>query len=478
MLLIESFSIDSSATILDALKQVDANGYGIVFVTEKDLLIGSLTDGDIRRAIISGASKSDLIRNFCNTNPVTAFTSTSPQGVMELFSHGVKLIPIIDETGRIFDIATPSRPSNLVVMEPTLGGREIEYVLDCLNTNWISSQGSYVSNFESRLSDVIQAEHTLAVSNGTVALHLALLSLGIGAGDEVITTNLTFGATVNAIIQAGATPVLVDIDEETWNIDPNLIEAVITKKTKAIVPVHIYGNPCEMDKIMDIASTFGLLVLEDCAEALGASYNGRKVGGIGDAAIVSFFANKVVTTGEGGSLHVRSQEVFERAKVLRDHGMRPGKRYWHDAVGYNYRMTNIQAAIGCAQLEQLEMFEKKRTHIFSAYDERFSEHNFLGTQRVNPGSKSANWLYTLILKGDFSQKRDELMHHLKANGVDTRPIFYPMNEMPAFRPFISRKTYPVSKQISYSGLSLPTSINLSAAECDYIADVILKYIGK
>lgn len=475
---LKDFCVNSTITILDALKTLDINGQGILFILENHVLFGSLTDGDVRRALINGATKQDCVKQFCNEKITYRHFRTPAKEVMELFDEDIKVIPLVDDYKRVVDIATQVRPHNVILMEPRLNGKEYEYVADCLNTNWISSQGSYVSRFEKQITGVVDVDHCLAVSNGTVALHLALETLGIGNGHEVITTNLTFGATVNSIIHAGATPVLVDVDKDTWNIDVALIEAAITPNTKAIIPVHLYGNPCDMMEIMALAKKYNLYVIEDCAESLGAAIDQRPVGSFGDISTVSFFANKVVTTGEGGSLQTNNEKVYLKAKQLRDHGMRPDRRYWHDIVGYNYRLTNIQAAIGCAQLEQLNEFAERRVKLFDIYKDLFSDCEYVKEQYVRPGHVSANWLFTICLQENFANKRDELMEYLKLKGIETRPIFYPMSDMPAFEKLIESQEYPVSNSISYSGISLPSSLNMSVDECRYVVQNILRFFGQ
>lgn len=472
---LKEFCVESNESILSAFKKVDVNGLGILFVVEGGIFYGSLTDGDLRRALIAGAVKEDCIKDFCNEHATYRHFSTPENEIRSLFNNDIRVIPLLDDNKKIVDIATVTRPHHVVLMEPRLGGNELNYVTDCLKTNWISSQGSYVTRFEKNLAEIFDMNHCLAVSNGTVALHLALESLNIGNGDEVITTNLTFGATVNSIIHSGAKPVLVDVDKDTWNIDPTLIEAAITSKTKAIMPVHLYGNPCDMIAIMAIADKYNLFVIEDCAESLGAMLGTRPAGSFGDLSAVSFFANKVVTTGEGGALQITNDKVYAKAKQLRDHGMKPDQRYWHEMVGYNYRLTNIQAAVGCAQLEQLDDFKEKRIEMFQVYHNFFEGCEHIQEQYICPGNISANWLYTICLKGNFKDKRDQLMSYLKLKGIDTRPIFYPMNEMPAFENYVEPGEFPISRSISYSGISLPSSLNMTIEESKAVGDNVLRF---
>jgi perosamine synthetase len=260
-----------------------------------------------------------------------------------------------NKLNQLVDYSTIYKLRSISIASPLLNGNELNYVTDCLKTNWISSQGKYVKEFERQFELYHENFNAVAVSNGTVALHLALEAIGIGENDEVLVPNLTFAASVNAIIYAKAIPVLVDISKETLNIDLNKIENLITKNTKAIMVVHLYGSPCDMNSIIEISKKYNLKIIEDCAEALGSYYYNRPVGVFGDVSTFSFYGNKTITTGEGGMVLFKDNEIAEKARVLRDHGMSKSKRYWHDFVGYNYRLTNIQAAIGVAQFERLNV---------------------------------------------------------------------------------------------------------------------------
>lgn len=475
MIKLDDICIKSEDTLMCALKKISSNGLGIVFVIQDGNLFGSMTDGDIRRALINGASNNLSVGPLCNQNVIYEHISAPDINVRNITNNSIRVVPLVDDNKKIVDFATLTRPHNVVVMEPSLTGNELEYVTDCLKTNWISSQGSYVNLFENRLAKFFGSKHCLAVSNGTVALHLGLKALGIGVGDEVITSNLTFGASVNSIIHSGARPVLVDVDRDTWNISPKLIEKAITSDTKAIMPVHLYGNPCEMIEIMRIAKKYDLKVIEDCAEAFGATIGGKRVGTFGDVSTVSFFANKIITTGEGGSVQINDDNIYLTAKKLRDHGMSPNRRYFHEIVGYNYRLTNVQSAIGCAQLEQLNEFTNKRTKVFQRYHDLFAECEYIQEQYVAPENVSANWLYTICLKGGFEEERDNLISHLKSQGIDTRAIFYPMNEMPAFLDYLNNSEFPISRAISYSGISLPSSINITDDEIKHVVDTVLNF---
>ena len=472
MVKVKDLCIESNQDILTCMELLDKNAQGIVFVVNEGRLLGSLSDGDIRRAIISGANNNDNIVKYCNKEVIAMQVGVPEERIQRALSKNIKIIPLLNDKGIVVDYASTFRLHNFSVMEPLLGGNELEYVTDCIKTNWISSQGRYVLKFEQMLQQQCNVDYCLAASNGTVALHLALVSLNIGAGDEVIVPNLTFGASVHSIIHSGATPILVDVNIDTWNISPQSILAAITHKTKAIMPVHIYGNPCDMVEIMKIAEEHDLLVVEDCAEALGAKISGQPVGSFGDAAAFSFFANKIITCGEGGAVTFKDKLTYEKARILRDHGMSKDKRYWHEEVGYNYRLTNIQAAIGCAQLEQLASFTERRKKIFDIYDDILIPTGLFERPLVNKDNNESYWLYTFLIKKVVDI--DLLMDKLSKSGIDSRPVFYPMNHMPAFSNLVIEGALSNSISISYRGLSLPSSVLLEIDEIKYICNKLLK----
>lgn len=358
-------------------------------------------------------------------------------------------------------------------MKPNLSGNELKYVSDCVETEWISSQGYYVSKFEEMVGEYIGSPYTLAVSNGTVAIHLALVSLGIGIGDEVIVPDMTFAASINAILHAGATPVLVDVDKNTFNISTSEIEKAITKKTKAIMPVHLYGNSCDMDKIKKIASLNNLLVIEDAAEAFGSEYKGKKVGALSDASTFSFYGNKTITTGEGGIIVFKNKNVFEYAGTLRDHGMRKDRRYWHDHIGYNYRMTNLQAAIGVAQMERIDNIVERKIEIAKYYLKKFENSDEIIVPKTDyENSLNTFWLFTFLL--DKKINREEFRNYMSDKKIETRPTFVSANEMP---PYVHLKRGQIvnSKLISRQGVSIPSYIDLLDSELEYIADQVVSY---
>ncbi len=351
------------------------------------------------------------------------------------------------------------------VAEPTFKGNEEKYLAECIESGWLSYRGPFVKRFEEAMARYIGVGYAVACSSGTSALHLASLALGIGPGDEVIVPTLTFIATANAVRYCGATPVLVDSDPRYWCIDPKLIEKRLTPKTKAIIPVHLYGHPCNMGAITGIAEDFGLKIIEDCAESLGAKLRGKMCGNLGDISCFSFFANKVVTCGEGGMCLTNSGELAEKMRVLGDHGTTQGKPYWQDTIGFNYRMTNLQAAVGLAQLEKVDYLLKDRQRVRYTYErELLGPHVVLMPKEV--WAEPISWQYTILLE---PRTKERVTKYLKEKGIETRPLFYPLHTMP---PYESDEVFPVAENLCKMGLSLPSSPNLTDGQIKYICDCL------
>lgn len=319
---INEFIITADRAVKDALKIIDSNAQGTCFVVDQaGKLIGVVTDGDIRRALIDGKSVESKVMDVMQTKYTSLPVTTPIDQIQATITDRIRHIPLVDENNVPVDYASFTRAHRIPVMTPLLNGNELKYVTECITTGWISSQRCLREKFEQVFAEYSAMQYGVAVSNGTVAIHLALVALGIGEGDEVIVPDLTFAASINGVIYTGATPVIADVDAETWTLSPEAVKKLITPKTKAIMPVHIYGHPCHMEELMAIAKEHNLLVIEDCAEALGALYKGQHVGSFGDAATFSFFGNKTITTGEGGMVLFKDENVCNKAMVLRDHGM-------------------------------------------------------------------------------------------------------------------------------------------------------------
>lgn len=365
-----------------------------------------------------------------------------------------------------------SAPDLITMAEPSLEGNEIKYVTDCIKTNWISSKGKYVEKFEKDFSRYCGMKYGVAVSNGTTALHLALVALSIKEGDEVIIPDLTFAATANAVLYCGAKPVLVDVDEKTWCLNANKLEKLITKKTRAIIPVHLYGVPCNMDALRMIAKKNNLFIIEDCAEAHGVEFKGKKVGSFGDISCFSFYGNKIITTGEGGMCLTNNPLLAEKMRVLRDHGMNKEKRYWHDEVGYNYRLTNIQAAIGVAQLERVDEIIKKRIKINQMYTRLLSQNKKVILPFGSDNESAFYWMYSMVLKREAKISRDDLIKLLSEQGIESRPFFFPLHRMPPYFVKDGDDTYPTASKLSDQGISLPSYTNLDETKIKRICETI------
>jgi perosamine synthetase len=347
------------------------------------------------------------------------------------------------------------------VFAPWLSENVRRYVLDCVDTGWISSLGEYVPRFEREFARFCEAEHAVATSNGTTALHLALATLGIGPGDEVLVPDLTFVATANVVRYTGATPVLVDAHPTTWGMDPADAARKATARTRAVIPVHVYGHPVDLDPLRELGARHDIAVVEDAAEAHGARYKGRRVGALGRIGAFSFYGNKIITTGEGGMVVTNDGALAERARFLRDHAMDPKRRYYHPEVGFNYRMTNIQAAIGCAQLEQAEAILERRKAIAAAYEAGLAGVPGLGRPPAESWAESVYWMYSVLIEPAFGLDRDAVQQGLREQGVDSRPFFVPLHELPPYRTALH---FPVTTRLARSGINLPSGTGLTMDE--------------
>ena len=360
---------------------------------------------------------------------------------------------------------------HIPIYQPLLAGNESRYVNECLDSGWISSRGDFVERFESGFCKYIGGNHASSVSNGTVALHVALEALNIGSGDEVIVPTLTYIASVNTIIQTGAKPVYVDSLRSTWQLDPEDVARKITPKTKAVMAVHLYGQSCDMDALVDLCEANNLFLVEDCAEAFGTYYKGRHVGTFGDAATFSFFGNKTITTGEGGMVVCRDQEVHDRVCHLKSQGVSKTREYWHDELAYNYRMTNICAAIGLAQLEQADNTLAKKRQIAAWYRERLQDLPLI-VHGEQEDTRHSYWMCSILL--DDMKQREPLRNYLKERGVDTRPLFPPVHTMPHSQ---DDGQFVNAEYLGSRGINLPSYPGLESDDLEYIVGVIKAYFN-
>lgn len=461
-----------SGNLFDALCAINKNGKGIAFVVNAEYqLEGIITDGDVRNLLLNGKSLQDKLEDNINRSYVSAGESDSYSDVLNNFNAVIKIIPVLDHNKKVVNYYEFNKSIHIPIAQPHLTGNELNYLLDAFISTWISSNGKYITDFENLFSNYCGANYGVAVSNGTVALELALETLEIGCGDEVIVPDLTFAATINAVLHVGATPVIVDIDPESWCMDPEEVKKAISMKTKAIIPVHLYGQPCDMESITRIAHKHNICIIEDCAEAHGAEFKEKKVGSFGDIGCFSFFGNKVITTGEGGMCITSSKKLYDKMRLLRDHGMSTKHKYFHEIVGHNFRMTNLQAAIGVAQIESIDECLLWRKKLEDKYFEKLHNLNNIILQSNHLlYRKKIAWLVSILVTDG---KRDDYIEKLKNIGIDTRPFFIPLSKMNLYRQYMfSNKE---SSRISEMGINLPTTFDIKDSDIEKIADIFYSH---
>ncbi|MDO8633701.1 MAG: DegT/DnrJ/EryC1/StrS family aminotransferase [archaeon] len=362
------------------------------------------------------------------------------------------------------------------VCEPNIGKKEFEYVKKCFDTNWISSQGPFVTEFEKKFAEYCDTKYGTSATNGTTALHLACATLGIGPGDEVIMPTFTMIASPNSVIYTGARPVWVDSEMETWNMDVPKIEKNITKKNKDIMVVHTFGLPVDMDPVLEIAKKHNLKVIEDAAESHGALYKGKKVGGIGDVGCFSFYANKLLTTGEGGMITTNNEEYSELAHTLMNHAFSKERHFWHKHIGFNYRLTNLQAAIGLAQLERAEELLNLKLSVARRYTKALTGVNGITTPPQANWAKNTYWMYGILVdKKKFGISKDDVMKELEKKGIETREFFIPMHTQPIYKKMgLDKGKYPIAERLNMQGLYLPSGTMLTEEQIHYICETLIK----
>ncbi|MBU4484896.1 DegT/DnrJ/EryC1/StrS family aminotransferase [bacterium] len=365
------------------------------------------------------------------------------------------------------------------VNEPVISDLSKKNVIEALETGWISSSGRFVDQFERDFANYVGVKHGIAVCNGTAALHVALLAMGIGKGDEVIVPAFTMAASWLSIIHAGAKPVFVDCELETYNIDVKKIEEKITDQTKAIMPVHIYGLSCEMDELLKIASKYKIKIIEDAAEVHGAEYKGKKCGSFGDAAAFSFYANKIITTGEGGMVVTDDDEIAHKSRKLKDLYHSDEKRFIHEDVGYNYRMTNMQAAVGCGELAGIDGYIEKKQWMASLYDENLKNVRGLKLPVTKSHLKNVYWMYGVVVdENEFGMSKDELRNRLKEKGVDTRDFFYSPTDQPVLRKYLQvNESFPNADYLAHNGFYMPSGLAITEDQILYVCDVLKSLKG-
>jgi perosamine synthetase len=472
---VEANLMREDVTLRQVMQRLNEGVFGVIFMVDRDdRVLGMLTDGDVRRALLAGAELDHAAAPAMNRSFVVGRSSAPHADNIALLSDRIRHVPVLDEAGRLVDLLSWAEMLRIPLMEPSLGGNELKNVSDCITSGWISSQGDYVRRFEAQFADFLAGVQSVAVSSGTAALHLALKAVGVGPGDEVIVPDLTFAAVANVVIHCGAIPILADVDAETWTLDAREVAGKITERTRAVIPVHLYGHPCQMDDLRDLAEQHRLWIIEDCAEAQGALFRDKQVGTIGHVGCFSFFSNKVITTGEGGMVTTSDPDIADRVRVLRDHGMRPGKRYWHDVAGFNYRMTNLQAAVGVAQMERVDEFLLRRQEIGERYIDQLGKLPGLVMPPRQPWARTIFWIFSMLVDSDKAgSTRDELCTQLQQCGIETRPLFHPLHEQP---PYKSTGRFPVASRLSAQGISLPSGNEISDAEIDRVCSEVSRIL--
>lgn len=465
-LLQEAYVCKRSDSVFTAIEKCLDNGVGSCLIVGDDhRLVGRISLDDIRRALLDGRALDDPSLERHLADAATALTASTLHNDTAVDAQILQAI--LDANGRLAGVDIDRSGELVQVARPDLSHHEFRAVLEAFVSTWISSKGAYVEKFEDEFRAFIGTRHAVTVSNGTVALHLALVALGIGPGDEVIVPDLTFAATINAVLYCGATPVIVDVDRQTWGMSLEAVRAARTSRTRAIIPVHLYGRPAEIGPIARYARKHDIAVVEDCAEAIGARYRDRLVGQFGDISCFSFFANKIVTTGEGGMCVTHSDGLARSLRVLRDHGMTPNRFYWHERVGYNYRITNLQAAIGQAQLWRIEDKLERNARIVAMYRDAMRDIPGVRFPPDMPDEcQPVVWLACVQVPAD---KRLAIQYAAHEARVELRPFFHPLSSLPPYERF--GRPCPNAIELSATGLNLPTSRAVDAQVVERVARV-------
>lgn len=475
---LDTISVRPEAAIRDAMLAIDRGSVEIALVVDHDRrLLGTVSDGDIRRALLKGARLDDAVSSFMTRSPQVVSADVSRGAVLELMrARSLSQIPVVDADGRVTGLHV-MQEMLVPLAVPFLGENAHRYVRECLDTNFVSSVGPFVDRFEREFGTFVGSEHAVACASGTAAIHVALQLLGAGPGDEVAVSTFTFIASANAVTYTGATPLLVDSEPRTWNMDTQRLRDEIERRAKAgerlpavIEVVHLLGHPAEMEPLLDVRERFGIPIVEDAAEALGATYvdgplAGRQVGTLGDIGCFSFNGNKIVTTGGGGMLVTNEAKLSTRARHLTTQAKLPGRGYLHDEIGYNYRLTNIAAALGVAQLEQLDRFLEAKRARARRYREGL-EGAPCTPPPHEPWANPSFWLYTVLLTDD-APPRDRVLDDLNAAGVQARPIWAPVHQQ---GPYVDapRLGGAVADRLYERGISLPSSVDLSKDDQDWV----------
>jgi perosamine synthetase len=467
-------TIPPDASIREALRTIDASGLGIALVIDGDRrLLGTVTDGDVRRAILAGTELDASVSAVMKRDPVTGTQSVDLDEARSLFlKTGLKQLPIVDDDGRVLDLLTVSELLSVPLSNPDITDREINAVLEVLRTPTLSL-GPKLIEFEARVAEFAQREHAVAVNSGTSGLHLVVRALGLSEGDEVITTPFSFIASANCLLYERVTPVFVDIDPKTFNIDPQLIEKAITPRTRAILAVEVFGQPVDYDAIVDIATRHDVALITDCCESIGAEFRDRRSSRYGDAGVFAFYPNKQITTGEGGVIFTDDADIAALCRSMRNQGRGEGGGWLaHERLGYNYRLSEVSCAMGIAQLDRIDEILGSRQAVADVYTELLSDVEDLEVPYVDPATTRMSWfVYVVRLAERFTRDdRDSVLRELRRRGIGASNYFPPIHLQPFYRSQFgfAEGDFPVTERTSSLTIALPFHNRLSETDCEVV----------
>ena len=472
-----NYTIDINSSCIDALNLINKNGGKGLIILKNKTAIGFITDGDVRRLILRGGDVKDNVKNAMKKDFTKVTRKPTYQESINMLEKGIKIIPIVSSSNEVIEVLDLKLISRIPIHDPRLVGNELKYLTDCIETNWISSQGQYVDKFEKLFSKIHKSMFASSTSSGTSALELTFKAIKQKKDGYVLVPDLTFGATLNAVINAGLKPLICPIKPDDFSLDLSSINSDILSETAAICFVHLYGSSSDINEIIELKKKYDFFIVEDCAEALGSLINNERVGTFGDFSAFSFFGNKLITTGEGGMILCKEEELINNINLLKNHGMSNRRKYWHEVVGTNARMTNIQAAIGLGQLENLEKVVKKKRVIHDLYFQKLKNlEDKLTIWHESQELKSSYWLNTINIK-----KKIHLENLLKMGAkrnIDFRRCFHPMHSLPAFKRYAKNNfDYRESCLIYDQLICLPSGLNLQNEQINAVCESIIESIN-
>jgi dTDP-4-amino-4,6-dideoxygalactose transaminase len=484
---IKEVTVRREATLREALSILDRTGAGmLLLVGEADAFERTVTDGDLRRLILAGASLEDTLASLKQIDSLVISVNASKRDALNLMNrHAINHLPVVDEARRVVDLLDRKVIDEQILLStPHMGNAELEFVEEAFRTNWIAPLGPNVDAFEQELAEFVGSKHAAALSSGTAAIHLALRLLGVSRGDKVFCSTLTFAASANPIVYEGAEPVFIDSDDVSWNMSPVALTRAFEsarkagRMPKAVVVVNLYGQSADMDSLLDICDSYGVPIVEDAAESLGARYKGRASGTFGKLGVYSFNGNKIITTSGGGMLLSDDESLINKARFLATQARDPALHYQHSEIGYNYRMSNILAGVGRGQLKVLEERVDARRRIYDAYRDAFKDMPQIKWMPEPEWSYSTHWLTACTIEPQWGISSTDLIQRLAGELIEARPIWKPMHLQPVFAQYeyFNDGTASVSDRLFQQGVCLPSGSNITEAQIDRIVNTIRKIL--